>query len=246
MKKTADIMGMPVSIVLDDSKAKGKDIEEIFNYFRKIDEVFSTYKKESEISKINSGTLTFSKAGGEVKKIFRLSEQTKKETNGFFNIEIDGKIDPSGIVKGYAIWQAGEKLKAKGYKNFYVEIAGDMQVCGLLRGKKWKVGVENPFNRMEIVKVLEITDKGVATSGNYIRGVHIYDPITRLEADEVASVTVIADNVYDADRFATAAFAMGKKGIYFLEDKSNMEAYMILKNKKAISTSGFEKFVARA
>jgi thiamine biosynthesis lipoprotein len=246
MKKTADIMGMPVSIILDDDFAKEKDIEKIFDYFRKIDATFSTYKKESEVSRINRGELNVSLASSEVKKVIELCEQTKKETNGFFNIEWGGKVDPSGIVKGYAIWQAGIKLKKMGYKNFCVEIAGDMEISGLLKGKKWRIGIENPFNRTEIVKILEVTNKGIATSGNYLRDSHIYNPINNRVADEVASVTVIADNIYNADRFATAAFAMGKKGIYFLEKANNLEGYMVLKNGKAISTGRFKKFVTKS
>lgn len=243
MTKTADIMGMPVRVNLADKLAKEKDIEEIFDYFRIIDKRFSTYKETSEISKINNGLLKLDETSVEMKKILRLCEETKKETNGYFDIEKEGKIDPSGIVKGFAIWQAALILGKKGYKNFYVEIAGDGEVCGLNDGEVWKVGIENPFNRMEIIKVVGLSNKGIATSGNYIRGVHIYSPITGKGIDDIASVTVIGDNVYEADRFATAAFAMGERGIVFLENKKGLEGYMVLKNKKAIYTSGFEKFV---
>ncbi len=243
MTKTADIMGMPVRVNLADDFAKEKDIEEVFEYFRLIDKRFSTYKEQSEISKINDGRLRIEEASGEMKKILRLCEETKEETSGYFNIEKNGKIDPSGLVKGYAIWQAALILEKKKYKNFYVEIAGDGEVHGLNNGKVWKIGIENPFNRMEIIKVVGLSNKGIATSGNYIRGVHIYNPLSGKGAADIASVTVIGDNVYEADRFATAAFAMGEKGIVFLENKEGFEGYMVLKNKKAVFTSGFEKFV---
>ncbi len=65
----------------------------------------------------------------------------------------------------------------------------------------------------EIVKVLAISDRGVATSGTYIRGQHIYNPVTGgLPDPEIVSITVIGPDIYEADCYATAAFAMGRKG----------------------------------
>src|SRR5689334_15659150 len=103
MKKTADIMGMPVSINIAEPHAKEKDIEKVFEYLRKIDKIFSTYKEESEISRFNNGLIKYKDLSDEVKKVLELCEETKKETDGYFDIEREGKIDPSGLVKGYAI-----------------------------------------------------------------------------------------------------------------------------------------------
>lgn len=236
-------MGMPVTVMLA-GNGKEKDIEDVFSYLQWIDDTFSTYKPTSEISRINSGILEQSNVSKKVKKIFALCEKTKKETHGYFDMVRGGKIDPSGIVKGYAIHEAAESLREKGYANFYIEIAGDIEVAGVNeKGEKWKIGIENPFNRKEIIKVLFVTDKGIATSGNYIRGKHIYNPIAKTPADDIASITVLGPNAYEADRFATAAFAMGEKGIDFIETLKGFEGYMVTKKKQAIYTSGFEKFV---
>jgi thiamine biosynthesis lipoprotein len=179
-----------------------------------------------------------------MRKILRLCEETKKETGGYFDINLNGKLDPSGIVKGYAIWQGSQMLKNKGYENFYIEIAGDIQTSGKNEKKEsWKVGIQNPFNLKEIVKVLKISNKGIATSGNYQRGKHILNPKTKIAADEIASITVIGSNVYEADRFATAAFAMGERGIEFIEKLKGLEGYMIKRDRKAVMTSGFERYV---
>jgi FAD:protein FMN transferase len=85
-------------------------------------------------------------------------------------------------------------------------------------------------------------DGGVATSGNYIRGAHIYDPKTENPLKDLVSITVIGPNVYEADRFATAAFAMGEKGIYFIESLKGFEEYAIDKAGIATQTSGFKKY----
>ena len=242
MKQTQLIMGMPITLEVVDGDVTEKDFKDVFTYFRYVDDLCSTYKKTSEISQINTKILDISNASEEVKEIFHLAEVTKKETNGFFDIEHDGQIDPSGIVKGWAIYKAYQILHEKGFRNFYIDAGGDVQVSGLNKGRKWKVGIRNPFNRDEIIKVLKITNMGIATSGTAIRGQHIYNPHHRGEITDIVSMTVVGPNVYDADRFATAAFAMGGKGIVFVENLKGFEGYVIDKNGIATYTKGFEKY----
>lgn len=237
-------MGMPVCITIVDKNATDEIIKEIFSFFTHIDETFSTYKKTSEISKINSGLLTTKTCSKEVKEVLQLCDKTKRETHGYFDAMQNDYLDPSGLVKGYAIYQATKMLQKKGFKNFSVEIAGDVQVQGLnSQNKPWRIGIENPFQKGEIIKVVALTNKGIATSGTYNQGLHIYNPIGNAKADDIAGITVIGNNIYDADRFATAAFAMGKKGIAFLETLEGFEGYMVTKEKRAIYTSGFEHYV---
>ncbi len=243
MRKQRTIMGMPVTIDIADKRAREEDINEVFSYFHHIDDKFSPYKESSEVSQINRGEVKHK--SGEMEEIFMLSEQTKNETMGYFDIYFSGKLDPSGIVKGYAISNGAKILKKKGLKNFYVEIAGDIQVEGFNHeGKKWSVGIQNPFNLKEVIKILYLTNMGIATSGNYRRGQHILDPKLKKGADDIASISVVAKDVFDADRFATAAFAMGEAGINFLEKQKGLEGYLVTKTKRAILTSGFEKLTA--
>jgi thiamine biosynthesis lipoprotein len=243
MKKQKIIMGMLVVVNVVDKGVTDEDINEVFSYFHYIDNKFSTYKKDSEISQINKGELKESQYSSEMKKILFLSEKTKRETNGYFDIHINGILDPSGIVKGYAIFEAAKILKFKGFNNFYIEIAGDVQAYGKNEKKeKWSVGIQNPFALNEIVKVVYLKGQGIATSGTYARGNHIYDPKSREKVDTIISMTVIGPNVYEADRFATGAFAMGGKGIEFIEKLKGFEGYMIQKDKKAVYTSGFENY----
>lgn len=236
MKLSRTIMGMPVTVTVEDSSVKEKDLLEVFNYFKYIDQKFSTYKEESEITQINKGALSPSKASKDMKLVLSLSEKTKLETFGFFDIRNQGKLDPSGLVKGWAIFNAANLLKKFGFKKYYVEAGGDIQAVG----REWKVGIRNPFNQKQIIKVLKVKNQGVATSGTYLRGAHIYNPKGKL--DKIISLTVIGPNVYEADRFATAAFAMGKKGIEFIENMKGFEGYMIDNEGMAILSSGFSKY----
>ena len=245
MKEVRLIMGMPVTVEIVDTSANEKTFEEVFDYFRAIDERFSTYKSTSEITAINNGKLDESEWSEEMRLIFTLAEETKKESEGYFEIKTpNGNIDPSGIVKGWAIWNAAQLLQKKDFKNFYVDAGGDIQPHGRnMNGEKWTVGVKNPWNEAENVKIIHVGEEGVATSGTYIRGLHIYDPKgANRPVDDIVSLTVVGPNIYEADRFATAAFAMGKKGIEFIERLKGFEGYMIDKDKIATMTSGFEKY----
>lgn len=235
---------MSVVIEINDSNATLRVFEEIFDYLISVDERFSTYKKNSEITLYNEGKITEKDLSADMKKVFELSEETKNKTDGFFDIVHDGKIDPSGLVKGWAIYNASLILHKNGFKNFYVEIAGDIEVAGLnSEGKKWAIGIRNPFNKKENVKVVYLSNKGIATSGTYEREEHIYNPKKPNETiEDIVSLTVIGPNIYEADRFATAAFAMGRDGIYFIEKLVGFEGYMIDKNGIATFTTGFEKY----
>ena len=130
-----------------------KTLEDAFKYFTYIDETFSTYKKDSEIMKINRGEIKLENASRDMQEIFRLAEQTKNETGGYFYIvNRDGVFDPSGIVKGWAINNAAKLIKDAGFPNYYVEAGGDIQVGGHnLIGDKWSLGIRNPLNQNENV-----------------------------------------------------------------------------------------------
>ena len=176
--------------------------------------------------------------------IFGLAEQTRCDAFGYFDIDHNGLLDPSGIVKGWAIHNAAKLLQQQGYENFYVDAGGDAQVVGKnAQCENWRVGIRNPFNIHEIVKTVSLTDCGIATSGSYIRGNHIYNPLQSSDPlDEILSITVIGPNIYEADRFATAAYAMGRAGIRFIESLHGFEGYMIDRNGQATLTTGFSAY----
>jgi len=240
-------MGMPVTLEVIDPNVTADVFDTVYAYFTTVDEKFSTYKDTSEISAINRGELTPDRMSNDMRTIFALAEQTREATNGYFDILHNGLYDPSGIVKGWAIYHAAELLHRKDFKNFYVDAGGDVEaVVKNDRGAEWRVGIRNPFNTDEIVKVVGISNCGIATSGTYIRGQHIYNPYKAGPLTDIMSITVIGPNVYEADRYATAAFAMGRDGIAFIENLTGFEGYMIDQNKQATFTSGFARYVIHA
>ncbi|MBP6859219.1 MAG: FAD:protein FMN transferase [Candidatus Magasanikbacteria bacterium] len=246
MFETRDLMGMPITVTVLDGAVGPGDIKEVFDYFTYIDNTFSTYKTDSEISRINKKEIIEEQYSVDMKTVLRLSEETKKITNGYFDIQrVDGSYDPSGLVKGWAIYGAACILKNKKFENFYIEAGGDIEASGRNnQNENWRVGIRNPFNAKEVVKTIYLNNMGMATSGTYIRGQHIYNPHDRKNnLLDVVSITVIGSNVYEADRFATAAFAMGRKGISFIETYPGLEGYMIGRDGIATMTSGFNNYV---
>ena len=236
---------MPITIEIVDKSINENVFNLLFSYFEKIDSIFNVYRESSEISKINRGEIPKKNWSLEIREVLAICESTKLLSNGYFEHVRNGMINPLGIVKGWAIKKASDVLLKMGHENYYLDAGGDVQThgCNSL-GERWKVGIRNPFNRFENVKILSLTNCGIATSGNYIRGNHIYNPQSSNKyTAEIVSLTIIGPDVFEADRFATPAFAMGRRGIYFIEDLPGFEGYMIDDQGKATYTSGFERYV---
>src|SRR6266702_1775545 len=102
MKQTRLLMGMPVTVEIIGLKASQKIIDAAYDFFAYVDETYSPFKPTSEVSRINAG-LPQAKWSDEMRAILALCEQTKKETGGYFDAWHDGVLDPSGLVKGWAI-----------------------------------------------------------------------------------------------------------------------------------------------
>jgi FAD:protein FMN transferase len=244
MRATRILMGMPITVEVVGA-ADSEIADRIFDYFETVDRRFSTYRPDSEIEAINRTGLALTDCSDEMGEVLTLAEQTQRETAGFFDIrKADGTLDPSGIVKGWAIRNAAAILAQSGARDFYVEAGGDIQSSGMnADGKPWSVGIRNPFNAGEIIKVVYPRGRGIATSGTYARGQHIYDPHHRERPiEDIVSLTVIGPDVLEADRFATAAFAMGRAGILFIEQTRDLEGYLVDRNGRATLTSGLEGY----
>ena len=129
------------------------------------------------------------------------------------------EIDLGAIAKGYAADVAAEAALAAGARAVLVDAGGDIRCAGLTaQGCPWRIGVQHPRRRGELVGVLEITDRAVTTSGDYerffvydgVRYAHIIDPRTGWPvANGVESVTVLAPTAMQADALSTSLFVLG-------------------------------------
>ena len=245
MKQTRLMMDMPITVEIADPGAPDDAAEPAFEFFAWVDGTFSPYKPDSEISRINDGRLALEGASEPVRRVLALAEETRRDTGGYFDIRRNGRLDPSGLVKGWAIYNAARLLRGNGFANLTVDAGGDSQIFGECpEGGPWRVGIRSPFTPEGVVKVLALSNRGIATSGSYFRGGHIYDPLRAgpLETG-VVSLTVVGPDVYEADRFATAAFAMGERGAAFIEGLDGFEAYQITAAGIATRTSGFDQYL---
>jgi thiamine biosynthesis lipoprotein len=246
VRETRLLMGMPITVEIVDKVSTGV-FEEVFAYFTAVDERFSLHKPDSEMCALNRGGDAQAEMSDDMREVLALAAQTKRESHDFFEIRHPkGGLDPSGIVKGWAIRNAANLIRQTGAENYFVDAGGDIQCCGKNRhGEAWRVGIRNPFNAGEFIKTLRPEGRGVATSGTSARGQHIYNPHRPSRPiNDIVSLTIIGPNVLEADRFATAAFAMGSAGIYFIEQLDGLDGYLIDVNGRATWTSGFGAFVS--
>lgn len=242
IKQTRLIMGMPIVLMTPDVSVTNENIEEVFTFFKYVDKTYSPFIDSSIVSRINRGEMGEPEYPDELREILAIAKSTKRQTNGYFDVWHKGNFDPSGIVKGWAIAEAA-KILAKYTNAFYVEAGGDLQVSGVNdEGSPWQIGIRNPFDRNQNIKVIALKNNAIATSGTAIQGQHIYDPVQGKELKEMISISVIAPNIIDADRMATAAFAMGAKGIYFIEQLDGYEAYAVMHDKTATATTGWHGY----
>lgn len=159
-------------------------------------------------------------------------------------------LDCSSIAKGYGSDAVAAMLERHGVKNYMVEIGGEIVTKGISQKRMpWKIGVTKPIDdslslSQEIQCIINVTDKAMATSGNYRnfyyhggkKYAHTIDPETGYPVQHsILSATVIANNCATADAYATAFMVMGmEKAQKLLERHPELMAYIIFADKDGI------------
>ncbi len=218
IERIEHVMGMPVIVEVCDIGFDERILDRLFAWLRFVDETFSTYREDSDISRLNRGEIALADAHMSVRSVLGRCESLRRGTRGYFDVGApmaglgDG-LDPSGFVKGWAVEGAGRLLRRAGAKRWCVNAGGDIRLNGAPHGCDcWRVGIQHPGERLAVAAVLGIRAGAVATSGTYERGPHIRDPHTGLAPEGVLSVTIVGPDLAVADAYATAAFAMGRAG----------------------------------
>lgn len=196
-----------------DVRAPGGDpaaVEEAIRWLQRVDATFSTYKPDSQISRLARGELDVTDCAPDVAEILTRCQELETETDGYFSAYASGRLDPSGLVKGWAIQHASELLSLAGSRNHCVNGGGDVHCAGSATDHEaWRIGITDPHRAGRLVAVVAGTDLAVATSGTAERGAHIINPHNRTSPTVLASVTIAGKDLAYADAYATAAFAMG-------------------------------------
>lgn len=152
-------------------------------------------------------------------------------------------LDCSAIAKGFGVDAVARLLRDRGVQNFMVEIGGEVVTCGVNAQRlPWRVGVVKPSEDSlstghELQTILNVTDKAMATSGNYRnfyykngrRYAHTIDPKTGYPVQHsLLSATVLAASCTVADAYATSFMVMGLDNArQLLEHHPELMAYLI-------------------
>jgi thiamine biosynthesis lipoprotein len=229
--RVEQIMGTAIGIDLRDDDVPESGVEAAFASLRRADAQFSTYKPESEVSRLGGGELELDACSLELRRVLALAEQLRDDSGGYFDVRghrADGGLDPSGVVKGWAVEEAAWILDAAGARNYAINAGGDVLVRGgPVPGEPWRIGIRHPLRADAIAHVVELRDGAVATSGAYERGEHITNPLTAAAPQGWLSVTVVGPSLTMADAYATAAFAMGSAGLAWVSRHPGYRAYGI-------------------
>lgn len=228
------------------------------------EEVFQLIKRSQFISKITQGA--FDLSYGSIDKRFwnfdlNMTSLPDAETArksvaliNYENIILDEnnqtvflkskgmRIGFGGIGKGYAAEMAKKKLLENKVLNGIVNASGDLSAWGYQEnGEPWTIGVADPNQKKSIFSTFKITDKAVATSGNYEKFVtisnkrysHTIDPKTGFPISGIKSVTIIADSAEIADALATPVTVMGIDfGMDFINQLKTISCIIIDDNDK--------------
>jgi FAD:protein FMN transferase len=177
-----------------------------------VDDVFSTFKPASPLSRLRRGEIELDEAPREVADVLELCHRARDASDGWFDPwKMPGGVDPTGLVKGWAAEQAMDELRAVGIAGALINAGGDVVAVGRpAPGEPWRIGVRHPLAADQILFALELDGPGaVATSGAYERGEHLLDPRTGAPAHGLLSATVAGLDLTFADALATALYVSG-------------------------------------
>jgi thiamine biosynthesis lipoprotein len=157
------------------------------------DAIFSTWDPQSPVSRLREGTATLGEMPSAVAEVLDLCENARRVSGGWFDPwAMPAGVDPTGLVKGWAVERALAVLHEAGMEAAMVNGGGDIAVFGApARGQAWRVGIRHPWRAGALAAILEVS-AAVATSGSYERAPHLLDPFTGQLASRAVSATITA------------------------------------------------------
>lgn len=205
-----------------------------------VDRVFSTWQPASPLSRFRRGEVALHDLPDEVAEVAERCESAKATSRGWFDPwRLPGGFDPTGLVKGWAVERAAVRAAASGARGGMVNVGGDLVAWGEpADGGRWTVALRHPVHRDAAAGVLAV-DRAVATSGEYERGAHLWDPFAGRPRCRVASATVAGPDLAMADALATALAVAGTPGLSFVADAGGYEGLVILPDGQGRATPGF-------
>lgn len=220
-----------VSIRLVDAESGDAEttIGQVSARLAELNQRFSLYRDDSEISKIARGELALTKSSEEMREEYSRALHWRDVTSGAFTPHRpDGVLDLSGTIKAVGISEATRILTEAGFSHFSVNIGGDIATAGVqelamestaespTESTPWTTGIVDPLDREKLLTVIELTAEmnAMATSGSAERGEHIWKrPET---TGDYIQASVIAPDIVTADVCATAIISGGQETLNLL------------------------------
>jgi thiamine biosynthesis lipoprotein len=195
---------------------------------QRADDVFSTWKVDSPMSRLRRGEVPLDQVPAEVAGVLDSCRAARVLTDGWFDPwALPGGVDPTGYVKGWAAERALDALRMPEVAAAVVNAAGDIaSFGGPAPGAPFRFAVVDPHHTTRYACVVEHTG-AVATSGTYERGQHLFDPRSRRAMAAVASATVTGPELGLADALATALAVGGQDMLARLDSIDGFEALVI-------------------
>ena len=228
MRFVEHVMGTVACIEVPDRAAAGA----VFLLLRDADRRFSPFRADSEV--------TTGRHSRELTELLDLCAHYEQDTGGAFRVRLPGRpLDPCGVVKGWAVQQAADMLRAAGVTEYCLNVGGDI----IAAGRPWSIGIRHPDHTDQLCAVLEISEGAVATSGTYERGHHIIDGRTGRPVCDLVSLTVVAHDLTTADAVSTAAFAMGVDGIAWAEAQPGCLVFAVDRDREVHRSPGLDRML---
>lgn len=226
------VMGMPISLALrgryaDDARGRAAWAEAVAA-LRDVDRVFSTWREDSWVSRLGRGEVAVEDCPAEVAEVLALGEAARAQSQGAFDVHATGRLDSSGVVKGWAVERAARPLRHLDDTDFCLSAGGDM-VCHVADPARpaWRVGIEDPRDPTRYVGVVHVARGAVATSGLRHRGAHVVHGRTGAVPVRAASVTVVGEDLVWADLDATAALALDGEAARWLASRPGRQGLVV-------------------
>jgi FAD:protein FMN transferase len=203
------------------------------------DAVFSTWDPGSPVSRLRRGEVALGELPAEVAEVLGECQAARQASGGWFDPwAMPGGVDPTGLVKGWAVERALGPLRDAGVAGALLNGGGDVAVFGEpAPGERWRVGIRHPW-RPEALACIVAAQAAVATSGSYERGPHLIDPRTGQPAARAASATVTGPRLALADALATAVAVGGDEAMAAVVAVPGYAAYLIRPDGSETDTGG--------
>jgi thiamine biosynthesis lipoprotein len=186
------------------------------------DDVFSLWRDDTPLTRLARGEITVDDCPPAVGEVFAECERYREITNGAFDARRpDGVLDPTGIVKTWAVARAAWRIEALESSGWLIGASGDVLVSGFAPGMApWRVGIADPreggnpqggptLGVLHMGGGLDAPFRALATSGTAQHGEHIWNPATGRMESEFAQASVVGTDLVECDAWATAIVSGG-------------------------------------